>query len=235
MFLVAALNDLNIVMTDIGNAYLNAKVREKIWSTAGPEFGEHQGTVVLIVRALYGLKSSGAAWRSHFAQSLRDLGYESFVGGDPDVWQKPGVKPNGETYYEYIVVYIDDLLVIGQNPTHITHALQADPFNYMLKDIEEPKTYLGVVISKYNLQGSVTWAISADDYLGKALANVETQFGKLSTMSNKTQLSSPAAPDYHPEIDTSKLLEGDEVTLYQSYIGILWWAVELQRIDIAHA
>ena len=132
-------------------------------------------------------------------------------------------------------MYIDDLLAIGQNPTHITDALQADPFNYMLKDVEEPKTYLGTVISKNNLQGSVTWAISADDYLCKALANVETQFGKLSTMFNKTQLNSPAAPDYHPEIDTSKLLEGDEVTLYQSYIGILRWAVELQHIDIAHA
>ena len=50
------------------------------------------------------------------------------------------VKPNGEKYYEYIVVYIDDLLAIGQNPTHITDALQADPFNYILKDVQEPKT-----------------------------------------------------------------------------------------------
>ena len=72
------------------------------------------------------------------------------------------------------------------------------------------------------------------NYLRKALANVEDQFGKLSSMFNKSQLSNPAAPDYHPEIDTSKLLEGDEVTLYQSYIGILCWAVELQCIDIAH-
>ena len=96
MFLVAALNNLNIVMTDIGNAYLNVKVREKIWSTAGPEFREHDGSVVLIVQALYGLKSSDTAWRAHFAQSLRDLGYESCVGGDPDIWRKPAVKPNGE-------------------------------------------------------------------------------------------------------------------------------------------
>ena len=125
--------------------------------------------------------------------------------------------------------------MIGQNPTHITDALQADSFNYILKDVQEPKTYLGMVISKYNLEGSVTWAISADDYLRKALANVEDQFGKLSSMFNKSQLSKPAAPDYHPEIDTSKLLEGDEVTLYESYIGLLRWAVKLQRIDITHA
>ena len=126
-------------------------------------------------------------------------------------------------------------MVIGKNPTHDTDALQAEPFNNILKDVQERKTYLGVVISKYNLEGSITWAISADDYLKKALANVEEQFGKLGSMFNKSQLSNPAAPDYHLEIDTSKLLEGDEVTLYQSYIRILHWAVELQCIDIAHA
>ena len=125
MFLVAALNNLNVIMTDIGNAYLNANVREKIWLTAGPEFGEHNGAVILIVQALYGLESSGAAWRAHFAQSLRDLGYESCVGGDSDVWRNPTVKSDGTKYYEYIVVYINDLLVIGKTPTHITDALQS--------------------------------------------------------------------------------------------------------------
>ena len=72
-----------------------------------------------------------------FAQSLWDLGYESCVGGAPDVWRKPVVKPNGDKYYEYIVFYIDDLLVIGQNPTHITDALHADPFNYILKEMSK--------------------------------------------------------------------------------------------------
>ena len=38
-FLVAALNDLDILATDIGNAYLNAPCREKIWFEAGLECG----------------------------------------------------------------------------------------------------------------------------------------------------------------------------------------------------
>ncbi len=65
-FLINALNDINILATDISNAFLNATPREKVYATAGPEFGTvFQGKHVLIVRALYGLKSSGAAWRSH--------------------------------------------------------------------------------------------------------------------------------------------------------------------------
>jgi len=41
-FLIVALNGLEISSTDIGNAYLNAKCGEKIWTVAGPEFGEHR-------------------------------------------------------------------------------------------------------------------------------------------------------------------------------------------------
>jgi hypothetical protein len=39
-FLLAALNDLELVSADIGNAYLQANTKEKIYAVAGPEFGE---------------------------------------------------------------------------------------------------------------------------------------------------------------------------------------------------
>jgi hypothetical protein len=62
-FLIAVLNDLDIMSCDIGNAYLNAACREKIWFVAGPECGaELKGKPCKLVRALYRLKSSGAAW-----------------------------------------------------------------------------------------------------------------------------------------------------------------------------
>jgi hypothetical protein len=89
---LAALNDVPILATDIGNAYLNANPREKVYTTAGPEFGnELQGKSVLIERALYGLKSSGAAWRAHLANTLHQLGYTSCLA-DPDVWFRPARK-----------------------------------------------------------------------------------------------------------------------------------------------
>jgi hypothetical protein len=49
MFLIAALNDLNIKMCDIGNAYLNAETRECIWFVAGDEWGDRSGCPVIIV------------------------------------------------------------------------------------------------------------------------------------------------------------------------------------------
>ncbi len=93
-FLLAAPNDVDIVAADVGNAYLNATTKEKVYIITGPEFRPlEEEKVAVIVRALYGLKSSGAMWRSHFAANLRDMGFTSSLG-DPDVWFRAAEKPD---------------------------------------------------------------------------------------------------------------------------------------------
>jgi hypothetical protein len=70
----------------------------------GAEFGPHrQGKKTLVVRALYGLNSAGAAFRNHLASCLSHLGFTS-SRGDPDVWFRPAVTENGEEYNEYMFV-----------------------------------------------------------------------------------------------------------------------------------
>jgi len=82
--IIASLNSLHVSACDIVNAYLNAICREKLWTIAGPEFGSEKGSIMIIARALYGLKSSGAAWRSTLAQTMEALGYRP-TQADPDV------------------------------------------------------------------------------------------------------------------------------------------------------
>ena len=48
---IASLNSLEISACDIGNAYLNAPCREKLWTIAGSEFGSERGSVMIIARA----------------------------------------------------------------------------------------------------------------------------------------------------------------------------------------
>ena len=56
----------------------------------------------LIVRALYGLKSSAARWRDHIAATLRDMGFK-MCQADPDVWLRANTRPSdGFQYYEYV-------------------------------------------------------------------------------------------------------------------------------------
>ena len=72
---LAELNDLEIWGTDIGNAYLVSYTSEKVCFTAGAEFGELEGHLLIIVRALYGLKSSGRCWHDRLFEVLRELGF----------------------------------------------------------------------------------------------------------------------------------------------------------------
>jgi hypothetical protein len=69
----------------------------------------------VVVKALYGLKSSGAAFRSKLAQDFRDLGYVASKA-DPDVYLKPRSKPDGSTYYECLLVYVADILCLSHAP-----------------------------------------------------------------------------------------------------------------------
>jgi len=98
---IASLNSLHVSACDIGNAYLNATCREKSWTIAGPEFGSDKGSTMIITRALYGLKSSGAAWRSTLATTMEKLGYRP-TQADPDVWIKRASKQDGSPYYKCI-------------------------------------------------------------------------------------------------------------------------------------
>ena len=106
--LLTALNELDIQASDIESAYLTAPCREKVWTTARVEFDPDQGKPFKIVNALYGLKTYGAAFRSHLAEKLDAIGFRSSIS-NPDLWMCPATKPDGEKYYEYILVYVDDL------------------------------------------------------------------------------------------------------------------------------
>ena len=74
---IAALNDL---VGDMLNAYITAPITGKVWTILGPEFGPDAGKTALITRALYGLKSAGAAFRAHLASCMREMEYTSCKG-----------------------------------------------------------------------------------------------------------------------------------------------------------
>ena len=55
---LAKLNGLKLMQGDIGNAYLESYMQEKVYFTAGPELGHLTGHTFIIDKALYGLQSS---------------------------------------------------------------------------------------------------------------------------------------------------------------------------------
>ena len=57
---------------------------------------------MLVVRAFYGLKSSGAAFRAFLVEALYYLGYKYSVA-NTDVWLRPDIKEkDGFKYWHYV-------------------------------------------------------------------------------------------------------------------------------------
>jgi hypothetical protein len=71
---------------------------------------------------LYGLKSSGAAWRAHLASTMQKLNFISCLA-DPDVGLCPAQKANSMEHYEYMLIYTDSFLCISSHPKSILDSI----------------------------------------------------------------------------------------------------------------
>ena len=234
--LLAALNGLDVLACDIKGAYLTAPVREKVVTTAGPEFGpELEGKLFRATKALYGLKSAGAAFRAHLAELLHSMSYRPPYA-DPDVWLRPAVKPNGDDYYEYILTYCDDILCISMNPKKSMLQIR-EKFELKNDKIAKLDDYLGDTLSQMkNGNGNWCWTQSADKYLAASVKNVEE---KLKSSGRKglplgKQCRSPFVSYYKPELDISPELKLEGHRYFQELIGMLRWGIKLGRLDILH-
>jgi Reverse transcriptase (RNA-dependent DNA polymerase) len=221
-FLYAALNDLKILGCDVSNAYLNAPCWEKIWVDTGPEFGSNEGAVMIVKKALYGLKSSGFSWKKMLTQNLKDMGYKSTIA-DPDVFIRPAVKADGFKYYKILLTYMDDCLCVSANPQDTMDTLGKI---YDLKDtVKPPERYLGANIKEWQLpDGRTVWSSSGKDYVKNAV-NVFKDLlhddGK--QLKSGKNAERPMPKTYRPELDVSPVLGSELLGRYQQLIGILRW------------
>jgi hypothetical protein len=107
---MTALNDLEVKVGNVLNACITAPITEKVLTVLGSEFGSDAGKSAIIVRALYGLKSAGAAFLAHLASFMQQMGYTS-CKADPDLWYKAETRPTDNfRYHAYILFYVNDIL-----------------------------------------------------------------------------------------------------------------------------
>ncbi len=119
--------------TDILSAYLEACTSKKVCNHAGPEFGDLEGhLLIIIIKALYGLRFSGKYCGQLLAECLKDM---RFVRSKADSSIFMRLNKDG-TAYEYVACYVDDLAIIASDPEGILKDLQRDPYNFDLKNLD---------------------------------------------------------------------------------------------------
>ena len=217
---IAELNDLETYCTDIGDAYLESYTKEKVYIVAGPEFGARAGHTLVIRKALYGLKTSGVRWHERFADVLRDMDFFP-SRAEPDIW----MRDRGD-HYEYIAVYVDDLLLVSKNPKLLLDTLK-EKYDFKLKGSGSIEFYLGC---DYFRDDDGVLCYAPRKYIKKTIETYERLFKK-----KPKEYKSPLDKGDHPELDDSELLDFEGVKLYQSLIGSLQWAIQIGRFDLSVA
>ena len=107
--------------TNIGNAQLEAKTLKKVCIRAGAEFGELEGHLLIVYKALYGLRSSGKQFCDLLAECLKKEGFIPSRAEPQIFMRKQG------NLQEYIATYVDDLLIVSSQPLKILKVLQSEP------------------------------------------------------------------------------------------------------------
>ena len=124
------LNGMAAWGTDISSAYLCAKTSEKVCIRAGPEFGPLAGHLLIIDKALYGLKSSRRQFNHQLQDVLATLGFNQSKAEDSIFIRKSPFKD----CYEYIATYVDDLCIVVMDPEAFIEALANNSIHpYKLK------------------------------------------------------------------------------------------------------
>ena len=163
-FLLAALNNLDVQSCDIQNAYQTANCREKIYTRAGSEFGDEKDEYMIVRHALYGLRSSGAAFRALLAETMWESGFKP-TRGDPDVYIQPAMKSNGEQYYEMVLTSVNNILCVSHKAKETLTEVIKERFTIKNDAIESPEMFLGPQIALHNILSRECWTMTSNKYI----------------------------------------------------------------------
>ena len=140
---------------------------------------------------------------------------------DQCIWFKKNSKLN---LFEHIAVNVDDFCIAAQDPKELINILRS---KYQLKvKGDGPLTYhLG---ADYYQNPDGTKVCQPKKYIEKLK---ETYIRCFNTEPSKG-LRTPLEKNDHPEMDTSEILEGQQVNHYLTMVGQLQWLISLGRFDI---
>jgi Reverse transcriptase (RNA-dependent DNA polymerase) len=189
-----------------------------LYIIAGPKFGEREGHILVMSKALYGLCSSGPRRYNRFADCIKELRFFP-CKAEPDIWMR-----KNSNIYEYIAVYIDDLAIAMKNSKVFTDILETR-HTFKLKGTGPITFHLGMDFTR---DDDNTLCISPTKYIEKLIKNYKQLF----SMKPSQNVSSPLDKGDHPELDTSKLCTEEQISQYQSMIGSLQWIVTIGRFGV---
>jgi len=220
---LAAKLKLHMITGDVYGAYLNAPCAEMVWTHPLDENGlpiKNTDYVYVIFRNLYRLKSGASSWWTHFASTLRDMGFPSFPADD-SVWLKPRYNDQRNLCgYDYIIVHLDDFMILAKDAdSYMVKLQQLYKIRHVTPITESWTVYLGMDIHRMP-HGKQGFLLSAHTYLMQALSTARILFD-YDTQDYLKGRNTVLDDHNHYDDDSSDLLNEQCHKKYLQLIGIL--------------
>lgn len=128
---------------DVHNAFLHGDLEEEVYMKLPPGFeSKDKSKVCRLRKSLYGLRQSPRCWFSKLTAALRGYG---FVQNQKDY--SLFILARGDMRL-YVLIYVDDLLIGGNDPEAITKFKGYLNKCFHMKDLGLLKYFLGIEVSR---------------------------------------------------------------------------------------
>ncbi|KAJ0555649.1 putative RNA-directed DNA polymerase [Helianthus annuus] len=208
----------SIYQLDVNNAFLYGNLVEDVYMKL-PEgyFSKNDTRVCKLNKSLYGLKQAPRMWNEKLLSVLFELGFTQSKC-DHSLF----VKTSGLVIV-VLLVYVDDIVITGNNEQEILHVKQFVQSKFLIKDLGILKYFLGIEVLKVD-DGL---CLSQRKYCLELLA----EFG----MTGCKPVSNPIEPNYVVTALCEKESENlINVSGYQRLVGKLIY-LSHTRPDIAYS
>ena len=213
---IAAVKGWEIRQLDVKNAFLHGYLSQPVYMQQPPGYVDSQFPthVCQLSRALYGLKQAPRAWFDRLSEFLLALGFYCSTT-DPSLFichSQDGIL--------ILLLYVDDMVVTGDNPSRITWLISTLASEFSIKDLGFLHHFLGIEVHRLPMGLFLSQHRYALDLLERA------------SMSSCKPMSTPM-PSKGRQLPTCDELYPDP-THYRSIVGGLQY-LTFTRPDISYS
>ena len=127
---------------DVNNVFLQGNLSENVYMSQPLGFvdQDHPTHICRLRKAIYGLKQAPRAWYQELHTLLLSFGFKnSYVDASLFVFNVDG-------HILYFIVYVDDIIITGNNPTMVDPFVTALTQRFSLKDLGLLTYFLGIKV-----------------------------------------------------------------------------------------
>ena len=218
---IAAALDYEIWQMDVKTAFLNGDLEEEIYMSQPDGYAQkgQEHKVCKLLKSIYGLKQASRSWNLKFDETIKSYGFQQSID------EACVYKLIKDRSVVFLVLYVDDILIIGNNVKILSDVKKWMAEQFQMKDLGNASYVLGIqIISDRNKR---QLALSKASYIDKVIERFSMQNSKKGLMPTRhgISLSKLQCPKTPQEEEDMRRVP------YASAVGSLMYAMLCTRPD----